>query len=34
MEALSIDVKCYESFESLINGNMMDVNEGKFTLVE
>lgn len=29
MEALSIDVKCYDSFDALVSGNMMDVNEGK-----
>lgn len=28
MEALSIDVKCYDSFDALVSGNMMDVNEG------
>lgn len=30
MEALSIDVKCYDSFEALIGGNMMEVDEGEF----
>jgi len=29
MEALSIDVKCYDSFDALVSGNMMDVHEGK-----
>lgn len=29
LEALAIDVKCYESFETLVAGNMMDVNEGE-----
>lgn len=29
IEALSIDVKCYESFEALVNGNMLDVQEGE-----
>lgn len=29
IEALSIDVKCYESFDALVSGNMMDVQEGE-----
>ena len=28
LEALSIDVKCYDSFELLVSGNMLDVQEG------
>ena len=28
MEALSLDVKCFESFEALIAGNMLGVDEG------
>lgn len=28
MEALALDVKCYESFEQLISGEMMTPNEG------
>ena len=28
MEALSIDVKCYDSFEALVSGSMIDVEEG------
>ena len=28
LEALSLDVKCYDSFEALVSGSMMDVNEG------
>ena len=31
LEALSLDVKCYDSFEALVNGSMMDVNEGMYT---
>lgn len=27
LEALSLDVKCYESFESLVDGNMLMVDE-------
>lgn len=30
LEALSLDVKCYESFEQLVGGNMMDIEEGQF----
>ena len=29
LEALSIDVKCYNSFDALISGNMMDIAEGE-----
>jgi anaphase-promoting complex subunit 6 len=29
MEALSLDVKCYESFEALVGGNMLSLDEGK-----
>lgn len=32
MEALSIDVKCYDSFEALVSGHMMDVYEGRRVL--
>lgn len=32
MEALSVDVKCFESFEALITGNMLGVDEGPRTL--
>jgi anaphase-promoting complex subunit 6 len=28
MEALSLDVKCYESFEQLIGGEMLGPDEG------
>lgn len=28
LEALALDVKCYDSFEQLINGEMMSVDEG------
>lgn len=28
MEALALDVKCYESFEQLINGEMLMPDEG------
>ena len=28
MEALSLDVKCFESFEALITGDMLGVDEG------
>lgn len=29
LHALKLDIKCYDSFEALISGNMMDVNEGQ-----
>ena len=28
MEALALDVKCYEAFEQLVNGEMMTPEEG------
>jgi anaphase-promoting complex subunit 6 len=28
MEALALDVKCYDTFEQLIGGEIMTVNEG------
>lgn len=28
MEALTLDVKCYEAFEQLVNGEMMTPDEG------
>jgi len=28
LEALALDVKCYDSFEQLINGEMMSADEG------
>ena len=28
MEALALDVKCYDAFEQLVNGEMMTVDEG------
>lgn len=28
MEALALDVKCYESFEQLVTGEMMTPDEG------
>jgi anaphase-promoting complex subunit 6 len=28
MEAVSLDVKCYESFDALVGGNMMSLDEG------
>ena len=30
MEALAIDVKCYEAFEQLVSGEMMTPDEGEF----
>jgi hypothetical protein len=30
MEAVSLDVKCYESFDVLVGGNMMALDEGKW----
>lgn len=30
MEALALDVKCYEAFEQLITGEMMTIDEGCF----
>ena len=29
MEALSLDVKCYDAFELLVGGEMMGIDEGK-----
>lgn len=29
MEALTLDVKCYDAFEQLISGEMMTPDEGK-----
>lgn len=29
MEALALDVKCYDAFEQLISGEMMTPDEGK-----
>ena len=29
LEALALDVKCYDSFEQLINGEMMSADEGE-----
>ena len=28
MEALALDVKCYEAFEQLVSGEMMTLDEG------
>lgn len=33
MEALALDVKCYESFEQLMSGEMMTLEEGSTGLV-
>ena len=33
MEALALDVKCYEAFEQLVDGEMMTPEEGKTILV-
>jgi anaphase-promoting complex subunit 6 len=30
LEALALDVKCYDSFEQLINGEMMSADEGLY----
>ena len=30
MEALALDVKCYDAFEQLVNGEMMTVDEGSY----
>jgi hypothetical protein len=32
MEALALDVKCYDAFEQLITGEMMTPEEGPFSL--
>jgi len=32
LEALALDVKCYDSFEQLINGEMMSADEGDWSL--
>ena len=29
MEALSLDVKCFDAFHELTNGNLLGVDEGK-----
>ena len=34
MEALALDVKCYEAFEHLVSGEMMTPEEGMFCLQE
>lgn len=28
MEALSLDVKCYDAFEMLVGGELMNIDEG------
>ena len=33
MEALALDVKCYEAFEHLISGEMMTPEEGAFSFL-
>ena len=33
LEALALDVKCYDSFEQLINGEMMSADEGNQLLL-
>jgi hypothetical protein len=33
MEALALDVKCYESFEQLMSGEMMTPDEGEWRIV-
>lgn len=33
LEALALDVKCYDSFEQLINGEMMSTDEGTLILL-
>ena len=33
MEALALDVKCYDAFEQLVNGEMMTVDEGSYFFV-
>ena len=30
MEALALDVKCYEAFDQLISGEMMTADEGEY----
>jgi anaphase-promoting complex subunit 6 len=30
LEALALDVKCYEAFELLVGGEMMGIDEGSF----
>ena len=29
MEALALDVKCYDAFEMLVGGEMMTIDEGE-----
>lgn len=29
MEALALDVKCYDAFHELVNGNLLGVDEGE-----
>ena len=29
MEALALDVKCYDAFEMLVGGEMMTIDEGR-----
>jgi anaphase-promoting complex subunit 6 len=33
MEALALDVKCYDAFEQLVGGEMMTLDEGALLLV-
>ena len=33
MEALALDVKCYEAFNNLISGEMMTADEGTFLYI-
>lgn len=33
MEALALDVKCYESFDQLVNGEMLMPDEGSQSLL-
>ena len=34
MEALALDVKCYDAFEMLVGGEMMTIDEGKYSLLD
>lgn len=33
MEALALDVKCYDAFDQLMSGEMMTVDEGTYVVV-
>ena len=33
MEALALDVKCFDAFNELVGGNLLGIEEGELTLV-